>query len=66
MNITPEPEESSPTNIEVLRAKLKKSLQELEEIKGEMKNTFTSTDTISSTITSIKGMLDALKKDTEQ
>ena len=48
---------------EVLRAKLLKSLRELEDIKANMTNTFTSTDTISSTIQSIRGMIDALKKD---
>jgi hypothetical protein len=48
---------------EVLRAKLLKSLQELEDIKSNMTNTFTSTDTISSTIQSLRGMIDALKKD---
>ena len=58
--------EPEPTNIDVLRAKLKKSMQELEGIRGEMKNTFTSTDTISNTITSLKGMLDALKRDQEK
>jgi hypothetical protein len=41
-------------------------LEELEDIRSEMKNTFTSTDTISTTITSLKGMLDALKKDQEE
>jgi hypothetical protein len=51
---------------EVLKAKLSKSLEELEDIRSEMKNTFTSTDTISTTITSLKGMLDALKKDQEE
>jgi hypothetical protein len=41
-------------------------MQELEGIRGEMKNTFTSTDTISNTITSLRGMLDALKRDQEK
>ena len=50
---------------EILRAKLNKSLEELEDIRSGMQNTFTSTDTISTTITSLKGMLDALKKDQE-
>ena len=57
-----EPELTDP---EVLRAKLKKSLEELESIKSEMNKTFTTTDTISSTITSVRGMIDALKKDQE-
>ena len=48
---------------ESLQAKLKKSLEDLKAIKDEMKNTFTSTETISSTITSVKGIIDALKKD---
>lgn len=51
------------SDLEILRSKLKKSLAELEEIRSEMKSSFTSSDTISSTIQSIRGMLDALKKD---
>ena len=54
---------NEPEDVEKLSAKLKKSLGELEDIRSEMNNTFTSTDTISGTITSLKGMLDALKKD---
>ena len=50
---------------EKLSSKLRKSLEELEDIRSEMNNTFTSTDTITGTITSLKGMLDALKKDQE-
>jgi hypothetical protein len=50
-------------DLEMLSAKLKKSLSELESIKADMSNTFTSTDTISSTIQSLRGMLDALRKD---
>ena len=57
--------ERSENDLDTLQAKLRKSLEELEDVRAEMKNTFTSTDTISGTITSIKGMLDALKKDTE-
>jgi len=57
--------EPEPTDLEVLSSKLKKSMKELEDIRAEMKNTFTSTDTISNTITSLKGMVDALKKDQE-
>jgi hypothetical protein len=54
----------NPTNdTDVLSAKLSKSLAELEEIRSSMNNTFTSTDTISTTIQSLKGMLDAIKKD---
>jgi DNA repair exonuclease SbcCD ATPase subunit len=51
------------SDLEMLSAKLKKSLAELEDIKAGMNNTFTSTDTISSTIQNLRGMLDALKKD---
>ncbi len=51
------------SDLEVLRAKLKKSLEELEDIRSDMSASFTSTSTISTTIQSIKGMLDALKKD---
>jgi hypothetical protein len=51
------------SDLEMLRAKLKKSLAELEELKGDMQNTFTSSDTLSMTIQSLRGMLDALKKD---
>lgn len=59
-----EPSVKSPENeLEILRAKLQKSLSELEEIQSAMTKTFTSTDTIASTITSIKGMLDAMKND---
>jgi hypothetical protein len=52
-----------PTDIELIRAKLKKSLAELEDARADMSNTFTSTSTISTTIQSLRGMLDALKKD---
>lgn len=55
--------ENPTSDIDVLSAKLNKSLGELEEIKSSMNNTFTSTDTISTTIQSLKGMLDAIKKD---
>ena len=55
--------ENPTSDMEVLSAKLNKSLGELEEIKSSMSNTFTSTDTISTTIQSLKGMLDAIKKD---
>ena len=51
------------TDIEKLRAKLKKSLAELEGLRSDMSSTFTSTDTISLTIQNLRGMLDALKKD---
>ncbi len=51
------------SDLEVLRAKLKKSLEELEDIRSDMSASFTSTSTISTTIQSLKGMLDALKKD---
>jgi hypothetical protein len=47
----------------VLQAKLKKSLAELEDLRNDMRNTFTSSDTLGNTITSLRGMLDALKKD---
>lgn len=58
------PAPASPTSdLEVLRAKLKKSLVELEDIRSDMKTTFTSTDTISTTIQSLRGMIDALRKD---
>lgn len=57
--------ENPSNDLEVLRAKLQKSLEELEEIKADMATTFTSTDTISTTIQSVKGMLDALKKDND-
>lgn len=59
------PQTEKPTDLEVLRSKLRKSLEELEEVRQDMSATFTSTDTISNTITSLKGMLDALKKDQE-
>ena len=55
--------ESKSEELEVLQAKLRKTLDELEDVKTEMKNTFTSTETISNTITSLKGMLDAMRKD---
>jgi len=55
--------ENPTSDMDVLSAKLNKSLGELEEIKSTMGNTFTSTDTISTTIQSLKGMLDAIKKD---
>jgi hypothetical protein len=55
--------ENPASDMDVLSAKLNKSLGELEEIKSSMGNTFTSTDTISTTIQSLKGMLDAIKKD---
>ena len=51
------------SDLEMLRAKLKKSLAELEEIRSSMSTSYTSTNTISGTITSLRGMLDALKKD---
>jgi hypothetical protein len=54
------------SDMDVLSAKLNKSLGELEEIKSSMNNTFTSTDTISTTIQSLKGMLDAIKKDQDE
>jgi hypothetical protein len=57
------PAVSNPNEHEVLRAKLQKSLADLEDIRSEMKTSFTSTDTITSTINAINGMLDALKKD---
>lgn len=56
-------EEPKMNDLEVLRAKIKKATADLEDIRSDMKSTFTSTDTISSTITSLKGMIDALKKD---
>ena len=62
-SIGAEGEEKEQSDPEVLRAKLLKSLKELEEIKSNMSSTFTSTDTISSTIQSVRGMIDALKKD---
>lgn len=55
--------ENPTSDMDVLSAKLNKSLGELEDIKSSMSNTFTSTDTISTTIQSLKGMLDAIKKD---
>lgn len=65
MDVVVEPEPvAQPTKVEILRSRLKKSMQELEDIRSQMKSTFTSTDTISSTITSLRGMLDALQKDT--
>ncbi len=51
------------TDLDKLRAKMKKSVEELESLRSEMKSTFTSTDTISLTIQNLRGMLDALKKD---
>lgn len=50
-------------DLEILQAKLQKSMEELEAIKAQMGNTFTSTDTINSTITALRGMIDAMKKD---
>lgn len=58
--------ETPTSDMDVLSAKLNKSLGELEEIKSSMGNTFTSTDTISTTIQSLKGMLDAIKKDQDE
>jgi hypothetical protein len=54
---------SKDTEMIILQAKLKKSLAELEDLRNDMHNTFTSSDTLSNTITSLKGMLDAMKKD---
>ena len=48
---------------EQLAARLSKTLSDLQDIKKDMSNTFTSTDTISSTIVSVKGMIDAIMKD---
>ena len=55
--------QSKGSDLEMLQIKLQKSLQELEDIRSDMNKTFTSTDTIQSTIVSIRGMLDALRKD---
>jgi hypothetical protein len=64
MDVMVEPEPvAQPTKVDIMRSRLKKSMQELEDIRSQMKSTFTSTDTISSTITSLRGMLDALQKD---
>lgn len=46
-----------------LKAKLQKSLDELEDIRNEMKTSFTSSNTISGAIQSLKGMIDALQRD---
>lgn len=62
-SIGAEGQEKEQNDPEVLRAKLLKSLKELEDIKSNMTSTFTSTDTITSTIQSLRGMIDALKKD---
>lgn len=48
---------------EDLQDKLATTLKDLNDIKKQMKNTFTSTDTVTSVITSIKGMIDAIRKD---
>ena len=57
-----EPKEEK-LSIEDLQAKLSKALEDLEQIKNDMKDTFTSNETISTTINSLRGLNDALKKD---
>jgi hypothetical protein len=49
---------------EKLKAWLGNVLGKLEDIKTDMKDTFVSNDSVLSTISSVRGMLDALKKDT--
>jgi hypothetical protein len=56
-------EEKKKPSLEELQAKLAKALEDLESIKNDMKDTFTSNEAISATITSLKGLNDALKKD---
>lgn len=58
-----EGEEKKKPSLEDLQAKLSKALEDLEQIKNDMKDTFTSNEAISATITSLKGLNDALKKD---
>ena len=56
--------EDKPENkLEILQSKLAKALKDLEEIKADMNDSFTSNETISMSITSLKGLTDALKKD---
>jgi len=50
-------------SIEELQSKLAKALQDLESIRDDMKDTFTSNETISTTISSLRGLTDAMKKD---
>jgi hypothetical protein len=59
-----EPKEEKPS-IEDLQAKLSKALEDLEQIKNDMKDTFTSNETISTTINSLRGLNDALKRDSK-
>ena len=63
-NTTPEETTvESPNSHEIFQAKLRKALTELEDLKKDMTKTYTSTETISNNITSLKGVLDAMKKD---
>jgi hypothetical protein len=56
-------EEPKKPTVEELQAKLAKALEDLEAIKNDMKDTFTSNETIQTTITSLRGFTEALKKD---
>jgi hypothetical protein len=49
---------------EAMKAWLTKVSAKFEEIKDDMKDTFVSNDTVASIVTSLRGMLDALKADT--
>ena len=51
------------SDLEMLQIKLKKTLLELEDIKSDMKNSFTSSDTVENTVRSIQGIVNALDKD---
>lgn len=55
--------EEDPSENNVMISKLKKTLSELEDLRNDVKKTFTSSDTLDSIINSTRGMLDAILKD---
>jgi hypothetical protein len=56
-------EKKEKPSIEELQSKLAKALEDLEQIKNDMKDSFTSNETISATINSLRGLNDAFKRD---
>ena len=56
-------EEKKKPTPEELQSKLAKALEDLEQIRNDMKDTFTSNEMISHTINSLRGLNDALRKD---
>jgi|LakMenEpi03Aug12_release.lakeMendotaPanAssembly.Ray.scaffolds.fasta_scaffold16082_5 hypothetical protein len=59
-----EDEESKPS-VEDLQAKLAKALKELESIRDEMASTFSKNENVSQTILGLRGVMDAMKSDTD-